>query len=99
MAVGVICAETHEEADYLAASVRLLQRRIRLKDRRPVAAPEDALRELRVFGDDGGGGRGVAAVFCGDSGEGGGAVRGDGGGFGDWGGDREYDCLGVMRSG
>ena len=50
-AVGVICAETQEEADYLYASVRLLQQRIRLGDRRPVASPEDALRELRAFGD------------------------------------------------
>jgi alkanesulfonate monooxygenase SsuD/methylene tetrahydromethanopterin reductase-like flavin-dependent oxidoreductase (luciferase family) len=31
--------------------VRLLQRRIRLGDRRPVASPEDALRELRLLGD------------------------------------------------
>jgi luciferase family oxidoreductase group 1 len=51
VAVGVICAETAEEADYLAASVRLLQRRIRLGDRRPVANPEDALKELRMLGD------------------------------------------------
>ncbi len=51
VAVGVICAETQEEADYLHASVRLLQRRIRLGDRSPVASPEDALRELRAFGD------------------------------------------------
>jgi luciferase family oxidoreductase group 1 len=50
-AVGVICAETQEEADYLHASVRVLQRRIRLGDRRPIAPPEDALRELHVFGD------------------------------------------------
>ena len=49
-AVGVICADTQDEADYLAASVRLLQRRIRMNDRRPVAAPEDALRELQPFG-------------------------------------------------
>lgn len=49
-AVGVICAETHEEAEYLAASVRLLQRRIRMNDRRPVAAPDDALRELAALG-------------------------------------------------
>ncbi len=46
LAVGVICAPTQEEADFLHASVRLLQRRIRMDDRRPVAAPEDALREL-----------------------------------------------------
>lgn len=51
LAVGAICAETQEEADYLASSVRLLQRRIRLGDRRPVASPEDALQELRAFGD------------------------------------------------
>jgi luciferase family oxidoreductase group 1 len=49
-AVGVICAETDEEAEYLAASVRLLQLRIRMNDRRPVAAPEDALRELKALG-------------------------------------------------
>jgi len=52
-AVGVICAETKEEARYLHASVRLLQRRIRMGDRRPVAAPEEALGELRAFGADG----------------------------------------------
>lgn len=46
LAVGVICADTDAEAQHLHASVRLLQRRIRMDDRRPVAAPEDALREL-----------------------------------------------------
>jgi luciferase family oxidoreductase group 1 len=51
VAVGVICAETQEEAEYLASSVRLLQRRIRQGDRRPVASPEDALRELRLLGE------------------------------------------------
>jgi luciferase family oxidoreductase group 1 len=51
VAVGVICAETQEEAEFLASSVKLLQRRIRLGDRRPVASPEDALRELRLLGD------------------------------------------------
>jgi luciferase family oxidoreductase group 1 len=49
-AVGVICAETDEEANFLATSVRLLQRRIRMNDRRPVAAPEDAVRELAALG-------------------------------------------------
>lgn len=49
-AVGVICAETEEEAEFLASSVRLLQRRIRMNDRRPVAAPEDAIRELAILG-------------------------------------------------
>jgi luciferase family oxidoreductase group 1 len=46
LAIGVICAETQQEADRLHASVRLLQRRIRMDDRRPVATPDDALREL-----------------------------------------------------
>lgn len=51
VAVGVICAETQEEAEYLAASVKLLQRRIRLGDRRPVVSPEDALNELDTLGE------------------------------------------------
>ena len=46
-AVGVIVAETDEEARRLHASVRLLQQRIRQGDRSPVAAPEDALEILR----------------------------------------------------
>ncbi|MGA7158680.1 MAG: LLM class flavin-dependent oxidoreductase [Acidobacteriaceae bacterium] len=46
LAIGVICAPTLEEAQHLEASVRLLQRRIRMDDRRPVETPEDALREL-----------------------------------------------------
>ena len=49
-AIGVICAETDDEAEFLAASVRLLQRRIRMNDRRPVARPEDALKELAMMG-------------------------------------------------
>lgn len=49
IAIGVVCAPTQEEAEYLAASVRLLQRRIRMDDRRPVAAPDDALRELETL--------------------------------------------------
>jgi luciferase family oxidoreductase group 1 len=51
VAVGVICAETQEEAEFLASSVRLLQWRIRQGDRRPVASPEDAVRELRLMGE------------------------------------------------
>jgi luciferase family oxidoreductase group 1 len=51
VAVGAICAETQEEAEFLFSSVRLLQRRIRQNDRRPVASPEDALRELKLFGE------------------------------------------------
>jgi luciferase family oxidoreductase group 1 len=49
LAIGVICAPTEEEAKLLSASVRLLQRRIRMDDRRPVATPEDALRELTAI--------------------------------------------------
>lgn len=49
-AVGVICADTDDEAEYLANSVRLLQRRIRMNDRRPVAAPADAVEELKSLG-------------------------------------------------
>jgi luciferase family oxidoreductase group 1 len=51
VAVGVICTETQEEAEFLSSSVRLLQRRIRQGDRRPIASPEDAVRELRLLGD------------------------------------------------
>ncbi len=49
IAIGVICAPTQEEADFLHASVRLMQRRIRTGDRRPVATPEDALKQLQAI--------------------------------------------------
>ncbi len=49
-AVGAICADTDEEAEFLASGARLLQRRIRMNDRRPVAAPEEAVRELAALG-------------------------------------------------
>ena len=49
IAIGVICAPTQEEAEFLHASVRLLQRRIRTGDRRPVATPEDALKQLQAI--------------------------------------------------
>ena len=48
LAIGVIRAETDAEARQLYSSVQLLQRRIRFDDRRPVATPEDAMRELRA---------------------------------------------------
>jgi luciferase family oxidoreductase group 1 len=51
VAVGVVCADTQDEAEYLSASVKLLQRRIRLGDRRPIASPDDALREMRAMGE------------------------------------------------
>jgi luciferase family oxidoreductase group 1 len=50
VAVGVLCAETEEEAELLMASPRLLMRRIRSGDRRPVPRPEEALRELQRQG-------------------------------------------------
>jgi luciferase family oxidoreductase group 1 len=50
VAIGVLCAETEEEAELLMASPRLLSRRIRSGDRRPVPRPEDALRELQRQG-------------------------------------------------
>jgi alkanesulfonate monooxygenase SsuD/methylene tetrahydromethanopterin reductase-like flavin-dependent oxidoreductase (luciferase family) len=50
VAVGVLCAETEDEAEFLMASPRLLMRRIRSGDRRPVPRPEDALRELERQG-------------------------------------------------
>jgi luciferase family oxidoreductase group 1 len=46
VAVGVICADTDEEAQHLHASVRLLQCRIRIDDRRPVESPDVALQDL-----------------------------------------------------
>ncbi len=103
IAIGVICAPTQEEAELLHASVRLLQRRIRMDDRRPVATPEDALRELealpamarsRVAGGDwltGSAGVGVSAVCGRDAGARGGGVDGDCAGAGDRGADREHD--------
>ncbi len=51
VAVGVICAPTQEEAEYLHSGVRLLQRRIRQGDRRPVASPDEALQELQLLGE------------------------------------------------
>lgn len=47
IALGVICAATEPEAERLASSARLLIRRIRQGDLRPVATPEEATRELR----------------------------------------------------
>jgi luciferase family oxidoreductase group 1 len=49
IAIGVLCADTEAEAERLALSVKLLQRRIRMDDRRPVASPEDAALELAAL--------------------------------------------------
>ncbi len=50
IAIGVLCAETDEEARFLMASPQLLMRRIRAGDRRPVPRPEIAIRELERQG-------------------------------------------------
>ncbi len=59
----MIVADTDEEARYLHSSVRLLQLRIPQGDRRPVAAPEEALAEL---GEAQGLGQPAAAVEQGE---------------------------------
>jgi luciferase family oxidoreductase group 1 len=46
VALGVICAETDDEAEYLLSSARLFRRRIRQGDLRPIPTPEEAMREL-----------------------------------------------------
>ncbi len=51
--LGAVCAETDAEADRLAASTKVLIRRIRLSgERRPVPTPEDAAEELDRLGAD-----------------------------------------------
>ena len=51
VALGVMCAETEEEARRLNASARMLIRRIRLGGRGPVPTPEEALAELESTPD------------------------------------------------
>jgi luciferase family oxidoreductase group 1 len=46
LALGVICADTDEEAERLASSARLFRRRVRQGDVRPIPTPEEALAEL-----------------------------------------------------
>jgi luciferase family oxidoreductase group 1 len=46
LALGVVCAETEEEAQRLISSARLFRRRIRQGDLRTIPTPEEALREL-----------------------------------------------------
>ena len=51
--LGVVCADTNAEAERLAASTKLLIRRIRLGgERRPVPTPEEAIKELESLGAD-----------------------------------------------
>jgi luciferase family oxidoreductase group 1 len=50
VALGVICAPTDEEAERLSASVRLMGRRLRQGDLRPVPPVEEAERELARVG-------------------------------------------------
>ncbi len=49
IALGVICADTQPEADRLHQTVKLLQRRIRMNDRRPLETPEEAARYLAAL--------------------------------------------------
>jgi luciferase family oxidoreductase group 1 len=46
LALGVLCADTETEALRLFSSARLFRRRIRRGDLRPIAPPEEAMREL-----------------------------------------------------
>jgi luciferase family oxidoreductase group 1 len=46
LALGVICADTDDEAERLASSARLFRRRVRQGDVRPIPTPEEALAEL-----------------------------------------------------
>ena len=46
VAPGVVCAETDAEAERLLSSARLLRRRIRQGDVRPIPPPEEAIAEL-----------------------------------------------------
>ncbi len=45
-AVGVVCAESDAEAEYVASTYRAMGRRLRLGLRGPLPSPEDALKEL-----------------------------------------------------
>jgi alkanesulfonate monooxygenase SsuD/methylene tetrahydromethanopterin reductase-like flavin-dependent oxidoreductase (luciferase family) len=50
--LGVVCADTSAEAERLAASTKLLIRRIRLGgERHPVPTPEEAMKELESLGE------------------------------------------------
>src|ERR1700722_6048150 len=46
LSLGVICAETDAEAEWLGGSARLFRRRIRQGDIRAIPTPEEALAEL-----------------------------------------------------
>jgi luciferase family oxidoreductase group 1 len=46
IALGVVCADTDQEAERLLSSARLFRRRIRQNDVRPIPTVEEALREL-----------------------------------------------------
>jgi luciferase family oxidoreductase group 1 len=51
LTLGVVCADTEAEAERLAASTKMLIRRIRLGgERRPVPTPEEAIKELESLG-------------------------------------------------
>lgn len=46
LALGVVCANTDEEAERLSLSLRLFRRRIRQNDVRPIPTIDEAIREL-----------------------------------------------------
>jgi luciferase family oxidoreductase group 1 len=52
LTLGAVCADTEAEAERLAASTKVLIRRIRLGgERRSVPTPEEAIKELKNAGD------------------------------------------------
>ena len=52
LTLGVVCADTDAEAERLAASTKVLIRRIRLGgERRSVPTPEEAIKELKSAGE------------------------------------------------
>jgi len=50
VALGAVCAPSDAEAERLSASVRLMGRRLRQGDLRPVPTIEEAERELAACG-------------------------------------------------
>jgi luciferase family oxidoreductase group 1 len=48
VALGALCAETEDEAQYLLSSARLFRRRIRQGVLGPIPSPEEALKELSI---------------------------------------------------
>ena len=68
IALGAICADTAAEAQRLSASSRLLIRRIRQGDTRPVPTPEEALKRVGPGARCSAAGQRVPALLCGNPG-------------------------------